>query len=176
VCANQDCRAQVRVQQGLRCNENTPDRTCRRTDTPHHRLEPVDIDPDQSCPTLAFAAMTLSSGHRRTSHTILRERRRRRLVDVVEYHIENREQQQLGEVTFRLRWRKTRPFSMNATSNWSMQWEPTQSVASDIDWRSQVVAKILLTAEFAGFDRRLVIDRVFGKGSLAKGSRQGSNH
>jgi hypothetical protein len=40
----------------------------------------------------------------------------------------------------------------------------------------EVVAKILLAAEFADFDGRLVIDCIFGEGPLAKGSRQGSSH
>jgi hypothetical protein len=40
----------------------------------------------------------------------------------------------------------------------------------------EMVAKILLAAEFAGFDGLFVVDHILGKGPFAKSSRQGSGH
>jgi hypothetical protein len=45
-------------------------------------------------------------------------------------------------------------------------------VISDLE----VIAKVLLTAEFAGFDGLLVIDRVVSEGPSVERSRRGSLH
>lgn len=84
---------------------------------------------------------------------------------------------QLGEMTFRLCRRQTSAFLQDRyiELKYAMGTYPECSVGILIG-DFEVVAQILLTTEFTGFDRRFVIDCVFGKGPLAKGSRQGSSH
>lgn len=84
---------------------------------------------------------------------------------------------QLGEVTFRLGWRQAPPFlhDRHVELKYAVGADPKRRIGIVIG-DLEVVAKVLLTAEFTGFDGLHVIDRVVGEGPLVERGRQGSRH
>jgi hypothetical protein len=84
---------------------------------------------------------------------------------------------QLGEVPFRLCRRQTTTLlkDRHVELEYAVGADPERRIGVLIG-DLEMVAKILLAAEFAGFDGLFVVDRILGKGSFAKSSRQGSGH
>jgi len=84
---------------------------------------------------------------------------------------------QLGEVTLRLGRRQAPAFLHDRyiELQYAMGADPKCCVGIVIG-DLEVIAKVLLTAEFAGFDRLLVIDRVVSEGPFVERSRQGCRH
>lgn len=84
---------------------------------------------------------------------------------------------QLGEVTLCLGWRQAPTFlhDRHVELKYAVRSDPKRRIGIVIG-DLEVVAKVLLAAEFTGFDRLLVIYCVVGEGPLVERSRQGSRH
>lgn len=84
---------------------------------------------------------------------------------------------QLGEVTLCLGRRQASAFldDRHIELKYAVGADPKRRICIVIG-DLEVVAKVLLTAEFTGFDGLFVIDRVIGEGPLVERGRQGSRH
>lgn len=84
---------------------------------------------------------------------------------------------QLGEVPLRLGRRQAPAFldDGHIKLQYAMRTDPKRCVSIMVG-NLEVVAKVLLTAELAGFDGLLVIDRVVSEGPFGECGRQGSSH
>ncbi|MBS9721460.1 hypothetical protein JYU29_12270 [Tianweitania sp. BSSL-BM11] len=84
---------------------------------------------------------------------------------------------QRGEVTLRLGRRQAPTFlhDRHIELQYAMGTDPKRCVGIVVG-DLEVIAKVLLTAEFTGVDGLLMIDRVVGEGPFVERSRQGSRH
>lgn len=84
---------------------------------------------------------------------------------------------QLGEVALRFGWRQAPPFlhDRHVELKYAVGADPKRRIGIVIG-DLEVVAKVLLAAEFTGFDGLLVIDCVVGEGPLVERSGQVSRH